>query len=104
MPISGKPCTGAFGTLSAANSGTDTMSDSTTDKTGNLIWIDLEMTGLDTMQDSIIEIATIVTDRYLNELAEGPVLAISHERATLDAMDRVEAATLQDVRCLARPG
>ncbi len=63
------------------------MSDSTTDKTGNLIWIDLEMTGLDTMQDSIIEIATIVTDRHLNELAEGPVLAISHERARLDAMD-----------------
>ena len=63
------------------------MSDSPTDKTGNLIWIDLEMTGLDTMQDSIIEIATIVTDRDLNELAEGPVLAIAHDKATLDAMD-----------------
>ncbi len=63
------------------------MSDSTNDKTGNLIWIDLEMTGLDTMQDSIIEIATIVTDRHLNELAEGPVIAIGHDRATLDAMD-----------------
>ena len=43
---------------------------------GNLIWIDLEMTGLDTVNDRIIEIATIVTDKQLNELAEGPVLAI----------------------------
>ena len=42
-----------------------------------LIWIDLEMTGLDTDKDSIIEIATIVTDSELNELATGPVLAIS---------------------------
>ena len=41
----------------------------------NLIWIDLEMTGLDTMTDAIIEIATIVTDSQLNILAEGPVLA-----------------------------
>ena len=63
------------------------MSDSSNEKTGNLIWIDLEMTGLDTMEDSIIEIATIVTDRHLNELAVGPVLAIRHERATLEAMD-----------------
>jgi len=42
----------------------------------NLIWIDLEMTGLDTFNDSIIEIATIVTDKHLNILAEGPVYAI----------------------------
>ena len=41
---------------------------------GNLIWIDLEMTGLDTGTDTIIEIATIVTDANLNELADGPVL------------------------------
>ena len=41
----------------------------------NLIWIDLEMTGLDTDEDSILEIATIVTDRELNILAEGPVFA-----------------------------
>ena len=87
MPISGKPCTDALGTLGASQRGTHTMNDSTTDKTGNLIWIDLEMTGLDTMHDSIIEIATIVTDRHLNELAEGPVLAIGHDRATLDSMD-----------------
>jgi oligoribonuclease len=58
-----------------------------TDTGSNLIWIDLEMTGLDTVNDRIIEVATIVTDRYLNELAEGPVLAISQSRETMDAMD-----------------
>lgn len=57
------------------------------DKSSNLIWIDLEMTGLDTLTDSIIEIATIVTDRHLNELAEGPVLAIRQNAATMDGMD-----------------
>ncbi len=54
---------------------------------GNLIWIDLEMTGLDTANDNIIEIATIVTDKQLNELAEGPVLAIHQSQPTMDAMD-----------------
>ena len=53
----------------------------------NLIWIDLEMTGLDTVNDVIIEIATIVTDKHLNELAEGPVLAIRQSEATMQAMD-----------------
>ncbi len=57
------------------------------DTAGNLIWIDLEMTGLDTVNDRIIEVATIVTDKYLNELAEGPVLAISQTQQTMDAMD-----------------
>lgn len=57
------------------------------DKKTNLIWIDLEMTGLDTVHDRIIEIATIVTDKYLNELAEGPVLAIGQLKETMDAMD-----------------
>ena len=47
-----------------------------TSNVNNLIWIDLEMTGLDTMYDEIIEIATIVTDSSLNVLAEGPMLAI----------------------------
>jgi len=56
-------------------------------QSGNLIWIDLEMTGLDTMSDTIIEIATIVTDANLEELAEGPVVAIGQPKATLDAMD-----------------
>lgn len=53
----------------------------------HLIWIDLEMTGLDTNADSIIEIATLVTDKDLNILAEGPELAIQHPIETLDAMD-----------------
>lgn len=52
-----------------------------------LIWIDLEMTGLDTMHDRIIEIATIVTDSDLNIVAEGPELAIHQEEAVLDGMD-----------------
>jgi len=53
----------------------------------NLIWIDLEMTGLDTQQDVIIEIATVVTDSELNTLAEGPVLAIHQSEEILNAMD-----------------
>jgi oligoribonuclease len=59
----------------------------TGDRASNLIWIDLEMTGLDTDNDTIIEIATIVTDRYLNEMAEGPVLAIAQPLETIEAMD-----------------
>ncbi|WP_305908188.1 oligoribonuclease [Methylomarinum sp. Ch1-1] len=53
----------------------------------NLIWIDLEMTGLDPDNDLIIEIATIVTDKDLNILAEGPVLAVHQSDETLAAMD-----------------
>ncbi len=53
----------------------------------NLIWIDLEMTGLDPDNDSIIEIATLVTDAQLNVLDEGPELAIHHPRQRLEAMD-----------------
>lgn len=53
----------------------------------NLIWIDLEMTGLDPDNDLIIEIATIVTDKNLNILAEGPVLAVHQSDAALAAMD-----------------
>lgn len=52
-----------------------------------LIWIDLEMTGLDTQKDEIIEIATIVTDDNLNILAEGPVLAIKVSEVVLNGMD-----------------
>lgn len=53
----------------------------------NLIWIDLEMTGLDTVNDEIIEIATIVTDKELNILAEGPMIAIHVPQSRLDQMD-----------------
>jgi len=59
----------------------------TDDKRERLIWIDLEMTGLDPLRDSILEIATIVTDGQLNELAEGPVYAIHHQENELHAMD-----------------
>ena len=57
------------------------------DRKTNLIWIDLEMTGLDTQNDKIIEIATIVTDAELNILAEGPMLAINQPDDILNAMD-----------------
>ncbi|GAB3482687.1 oligoribonuclease [Marinomonas epiphytica] len=53
----------------------------------NLVWIDLEMTGLDPDSDTIIEIATVVTDKHLNVLAKGPNLAIHQSKATMDAMD-----------------
>ncbi|MCX7085504.1 MAG: oligoribonuclease [Methylococcales bacterium] len=53
----------------------------------NLIWIDLEMTGLNPDTDLIIEIATIVTDKNLNVLAQGPVLAVKQSDAALAAMD-----------------
>jgi oligoribonuclease len=54
---------------------------------GNLVWLDLEMTGLDTVRDSIIEIATVVTDAHLNVLAEGPVIAIYQPEEILAEMD-----------------
>ena len=53
----------------------------------NLIWIDLEMTGLNTFKDEIIEIATIVTDKNLNVIEEGPVIAIKTKKEILDEMD-----------------
>ncbi len=76
----------------------------------NLVWIDLEMTGLDPDNDLIIEIATVITDKDLNILAEGPVMAVHQSDEALAAMDewnqkhhgqsglieRVKASTIDD--------
>ncbi|WNN48174.1 oligoribonuclease [Siccibacter colletis] len=59
----------------------------------NLIWIDLEMTGLDPERDRIIEIATLVTDKDLNILAEGPVMAVHQSDAQLALMDDWNVST-----------
>ena len=56
-------------------------------KSDNLVWIDLEMTGLDPLNDRILEIATIVTDGQLNILAEGPVVAVHQSDEVLGAMN-----------------
>lgn len=53
----------------------------------NLLWIDLEMTGLEPQHDQIIEVATLVTDKDLNILAEGPVMAIYQPDSILEGMD-----------------
>lgn len=53
----------------------------------NLIWVDMEMTGLEPDTDKIIEVAVVVTDSQLNVLAEGPVFAIHQSDETLDKMD-----------------
>lgn len=58
-----------------------------TTRSDNLIWIDLEMTGLDPAGDRVIEIATLVTDKDLRTIAEGPVLAIHQSEAVLAGMD-----------------
>jgi len=57
------------------------------EKQTRLVWIDLEMSGLDTDNDTILEIATVITDAELNTLAMGPVCAIRHTESVLKAMD-----------------
>ena len=57
----------------------------------NLVWIDLEMTGLDLEKERIIEMATIITDSELNILSEGPVLAIQQHQIFFDQMDEKRA-------------
>jgi len=59
----------------------------------NLIWLDMEMTGLDPDTDRIIEVAVVVTDSQLNVLAEGPVFAIHQSDETLDKMDNWNKGT-----------
>jgi oligoribonuclease len=68
----------------------------------NLIWIDLEMTGLDTTRDQILEIATIVTNKNLDVLAEGPVLAIHQPDEVLAAMDSWNTRTHSQSGLVAR--
>lgn len=53
----------------------------------NLVWVDMEMTGLEPDSDRIIEVAVVVTDMHLNIIAEGPVFAIHQSDETLDKMD-----------------
>ena len=63
------------------------MQDTITPDDTHLVWLDLEMTGLEPATDHVLEIATLVTDTQLNVLAEGPVLAIHQPEAVLTAMD-----------------
>ena len=63
------------------------MQDKITPDDTHLVWLDLEMTGLEPATDHVLEIATLVTDTQLNVLAEGPVLAIHQPEAVLTAMD-----------------
>ncbi|WP_313656334.1 oligoribonuclease [Pantoea sp.] len=68
----------------------------------NLIWIDLEMTGLDPTHDRIIEIATLVTDANLNILAEGPVMAVHQSDEQLALMDEWNVRTHTNSGLVAR--
>ncbi|WP_448126694.1 oligoribonuclease [Salinicola sp. NYA28a] len=71
---------------SASNSSTTNSSAAGT-RSDLLVWIDLEMTGLDPDRERIIEVATLITDAELNLIAEGPVLAVHQPDALLDGMD-----------------
>ena len=59
----------------------------------NLVWVDMEMTGLNPDSDRVIEIAVVITDAQLGILAEGPVLAVHQTDAVLDGMDTWNTAT-----------
>ena len=61
----------------------------------NLIWLDMEMTGLSPETDHIIEVALVVTDAHLNTIAEGPVLVVNQSQAVLDGMDKWNRSTHQ---------
>ncbi|WP_136248763.1 oligoribonuclease [Halomonas borealis] len=64
-----------------------TKQDAQDPRTQRLVWIDLEMTGLDPNRERIIEVATLVTDAELNVVAEGPVIAVHQPDALLEQMD-----------------
>jgi oligoribonuclease (3'-5' exoribonuclease) len=70
----------------------------------NLIWIDLEMTGLIPERHRIIEIATLVTDQNLNVLAEGPVVAVHQPEPELGAMGNLDVSTLKELCLRWAPG
>lgn len=59
----------------------------------NLIWVDMEMTGLSPDSDRIIEVALVITDSQLNTIAEGPVLVVNQPNEVLDAMDKWNKST-----------
>lgn len=59
----------------------------------HLVWLDMEMTGLDPMNDRVIELACVVTDAHLNTVAEGPVLVVHQSDAVLDGMDKWNQST-----------
>lgn len=59
----------------------------------NLIWVDMEMTGLNPDTDRIIEVALVITDAQLNTIAEGPVLVVHQSDEVLDAMDKWNKST-----------
>ncbi|TDT43305.1 oligoribonuclease [Halospina denitrificans] len=65
----------------------------TNERAQRLIWIDLEMTGLEPERDRIIEVATIITDADLNTIAEGPVLAVHQPDAVMEQMDEWNTTT-----------
>lgn len=73
-----------------------------TNDNGNLVWIDLEMTGLNPSTDRILEVATVVTDSQLTILADGPVIAIQQPEEVLSAMDPWNSKHHRDSGLLAR--
>ena len=78
--------------LKAVTTGDNTAMGSDARPTTRLVWIDMEMTGLDAERDVILEIATVVTDAELNWVVEGPALVIRQDDSTLAAMDEWNAS------------
>ncbi|TFH85884.1 oligoribonuclease [Billgrantia azerbaijanica] len=80
----------------------NTRRDAQDPRKNRLVWIDLEMTGLDPDRERIIEVATLVTDNDLNLVAEGPVIAVHQPDSLLDAMDDWNRKTHGDSGLVAR--